>query len=307
MTHPSEPVRENISLRDKNTYRVGGCARYFARCTDGIQVAALLDWARNMQCAVFVLGRGSNLLISEDGWPGLVIHFDDDAAQTTAVTWQENAATVSAALPLNDFVKDVTDRGCAGIEELAGIPGTVGGAVIMNAGAFSQCIADTLYSVTCCSRSNGAISTVAAADLDLRYRGSSLKDTGDIVLSARFSFLKNAQPEELNRRRLDILARRKEKQPLDLPNCGSVFKRPPGNYAGTLIEKCGLKGERVGGAEVSHKHANFIVNTGSATATDIRRLIILVQKRVYEQSGILLEPEVIFVGPFDDDLFRPVE
>jgi UDP-N-acetylmuramate dehydrogenase len=219
-------------------------------------------------------------------------------------SWEGNTVEVAGGVLLNRLVKEVVAKGFAGIEDLAGIPGTVGGAVIMNAGAFSSCIADTLLDIECFRPAGGTVERLNAEDLELGYRTSSLKVSGDIVLSARFTFDRTQAVEALEHRRREILDRRRQKQPLDLPNCGSVFKRPTGNYAGALIEKAGLKGRTYGGARISEKHANFIVNTGGAKADEVRHLIVTAQKVVHERFSVLLEPEVIFMGEFTEPLFR---
>jgi len=200
---------------------------------------------------------------------------------------------------LDDLADAAARRGLAGIEELSGIPGTVGGAVVMNAGAFDTETAHTLRRACVLRVPELTVETVEASDLALGYRSSALKGKGDVVLSAVFEF-KRSDAETVTAARRKILARRGEKQPLNLPSCGSVFKRPLGNYAGTLIESCGLKGFKHGGAMVSEKHANFIVNTGNAKAEDVRGVIRHVQKTVYEKTSIQLEPEVMFVGEFDE-------
>lgn len=299
-------IIENEPLKDKNTYHIGGAARYFTRAHGSENFTDALTWAHESGLNLFIIGKGSNLLISDEGWPGLFVQ-SELMESGCAISWNENRATVSAALPLNSLVKETALRGYSGMQQLAGIPGTIGGAVIMNAGAFDQCIADTLSDVRCVRISDGSVITCLARDLELGYRTSTLKYSRDIVVSASFVFEKKDDPEVIDAERRDVLDKRKLKQPLEFPNCGSVFKRPPGNYAGTLIEQCGLKGYRCGDAEVSEKHANFIINTGNARAEDVRKLIRTVQQRVYENKGILLEPEVIFVGNFSEPLYVPPE
>ncbi|MBN1576037.1 MAG: UDP-N-acetylmuramate dehydrogenase [Chitinispirillaceae bacterium] len=296
-------LREHVPLCDKNTFAVGGISRYYCAPETAEELREALRLAHGKAMPLFVLGKGSNVLISDHGWPGLTLHLTDASADRP-IAWEGAAATASGMAALNRLVKGSVERGYAGMEELAGIPGTVGGAVIMNAGAFTSCIADTLDAVTCCDRLGGEPLRRRVSELGLGYRTSLLQKGGDIVVSARFAFSRTADPRELERKRKEVIDRRRKKQPLDFPNCGSVFKRPTGNFAGALIEKCGLKGERCGGAEVSVKHANFIINTGGAKAGEVRRLICIIQKRVYEQCGVLLEPEVIFVGEFEEPLFR---
>ena len=238
---------------------------------------------------VWILGKGSNLLMSDKGWPGLVMNL---SAGLSDVKWDGDSVEAGSGLALNLLVSQAVRSGNAGMEELAGIPGTIGGAVIMNAGAFNTCIADTLQSVRYFDFIKGEIVHVEASELDLGYRFCNLKYKPAVVLSAKFRFL-SGKTRRTGLKTSGDTVREKAKQPLDFPNCGSVFKRPPGNYAGHLIEKSGLKGMREGDMEISVKHANFIINRGQGTAAQARRLIIKAQKAVYEESGILLEPEVI--------------
>lgn len=299
-------IRESISLHDKNTFAIGGMSRYYCAPDTTEELRNALRLACRETLPLFVLGKGSNVLISDHGWPGLTLHLID-IKKNNEMVWENASVTVSGMTPLNALVKAAVGHGYVGMEELAGIPGTVGGAVIMNAGAFSSCIADTLDSVTVVDRQTAEMTLYPASSLDLGYRSSMLQKSGQIVVNARFTFTRTRDPGELDSIRKDILDRRGKKQPLDFPNCGSVFKRPPGAFAGALIEQCGLKGLKCGGAEISVKHANFIVNTGGAVAEDVRHLIRTIQKRVYERFGILLQPEVIFVGEFKEPLFTPPE
>lgn len=296
-------VVEHISLHDKNSYCIGGPARYYCAPRNIDQLRSAVEWARFHNIPFFFMGRGSNILVSDSGWPGLVIHLLL-GREETHFRWEANTVTVPGGVLLNRLVKNVVAKGFCGMEELAGIPGTVGGAVVMNAGAFSSCVADTLIDIECYRQDDGKVERVNAGDLGLDYRTSVLKGSGDSVLSARFSFSRNEPGKKIENRRREVLERRRKKQPLDFPNCGSVFRRPPGNYAGTLIEKAGLKGEEYGGARVSEKHANFIINTGDAKADEVRHLIVTIQKRVYERFSVLLEPEVIFMGEFTEPLYR---
>lgn len=292
-------IAELVSLQDKNSFKIGGSARYYTAPVDGDAVATAVAWARGHQVELFVLGRGSNLLISDAGWPGLVLHL---SAFFEGIVWDGSMVIVNSGVALNNLVKEVVDHGFSGMEELAGIPGTVGGAVVMNAGAFATMVADTLCDVVCCNTVTGEITTITADKLQMGYRTTLLQQSCNIVLQARFSFARSQSREQLEVRRQEILELRRSKQPLEYPNCGSVFKRPEGGYAGTLIEACGLKGTRIGGAEVSTQHANFIVNRSAASAADVRSLIVMVQRTVYEKRGILLQPEVIFVGTFSEPL-----
>jgi UDP-N-acetylmuramate dehydrogenase len=292
----------NIPLCDKNTFRIGGNAAFYSEPQSRQEIFDILSFASEKELPVFILGKGSNVLISDDGWPGIVLNI---ASKNCNFCWDGDLFQSDGGVLLNTLVYQSISRGFSGAEELAGIPGTVGGAVVMNAGAYDTCIADTLLSVEYYDYSRNELVCKDTADLELRYRSSLLFGAPVVVLSAKFKFCKEQTISELENKRSEILTKRKSKQPLELPNCGSVFKRPVGNYAGTLIEQCGLKGLRIGDVEVSTKHANFIVNRGNGTATDVHRLIYTIQAAVYEQSGIVLEPEVIFIGEFNEPLFTP--
>lgn len=297
-------LKEHQPLHDKNSFAIGGAARWYCCPESTEELQMMLQFVLRGQLPLLLIGNGTNLLISDDGWPGVVIHLTG-RFNRGVMTWNKGEVTVSCGMGLGTLVKEAVDRGYRGLEDLAGIPGTVGGAVVMNAGAFSSCIADTLLAVTCYDVDSGTIVNYPASALELTYRSSRLKRDNAVVLSARFSFDEQGDLKILSQRRREILRRRKMKQPLEFPNCGSVFKRPPGDYAGTLIEASGLKGVRCGGAQVSEKHANFIINTGNATAADVRHLIVTVQRRVWEHRAVLLEPEVIFTGHFNEPLFKP--
>lgn len=294
-------ILENVPLDGKTSYGIGGPARFYAEPLSEEEVAEACRRAAERGLPVVVLGNGSNMLISDRGVNALVVNL---SACFSAVSWDRAKAFVLGGFPLDELAAEAARRGCAGIEELSGIPGTAGGAVVMNAGAFGTEIAKTLRSARVLRSRGLEVETVAAEQLALGYRTSAIRGSGDIVLSAVFEF-EPADAGELVASREQVLNRRRAKQPLRLPSCGSVFKRPPDNYAGTLIESSGLKGFSVGGAMISEKHANFIVNTGGATAEDVRGVIRHAQKVVYESSGILLEPEVVFVGEFDTPLYTP--
>jgi UDP-N-acetylmuramate dehydrogenase len=294
------PLLNNIPLSGKTTFKIGGPALYYCAPESPEEVGEVSRWARNNAMPVFVLGKGSNLLVSDKGWNGLVI---DMSEKWTGILWNgDNAECRSGAL-LHTLVRESVERGVTGLEKLAGIPGSVGGAVVMNAGAFGQSISDCLASVRFLSLPDGALKTLRSADINASYRNTIFKTSEAIILSTGFRFPRDSAGTA--RTFFDeVLAKRKDRHPLDLPNCGSVFKNPPETTAGKLIEQCGLKGMSSGAAQVSPKHANFIVNNGGASAADVRALIVYVQKTVYGKTGVLLEPEVVFVGDFDEPLIN---
>jgi UDP-N-acetylmuramate dehydrogenase len=293
-------ITENVRLADKTSYRIGGPARYYAEPRSEEDVAEACRFAAEKGIPLFILGNGSNVLISDAGFDGLAVNL---SKHFSALTWDDATAFVLSGFSLDDLAAAAAERGCAGIERLSGIPGTVGGAVVMNAGAFDTDISQTLRCARVLKISAHTIETVSAKDLNLGYRTSAIKNSGDVLLSATFDF----RPDDaarLKSTRDEIISRRNAKQPVDSPSCGSVFKRPQGGFAGSLIESCGLKGFKIGMAEVSGKHANFIINTGSAKAEDVRAVIRHVQRVVFEKHGVLLEPEVIFLGEFQEPLYK---
>ncbi|MFP4416449.1 MAG: UDP-N-acetylmuramate dehydrogenase [Chitinispirillaceae bacterium] len=295
-------AQQNIDLSQKCSFRIGGAASWYCRPTSITQIRSTLKWAQRRNEKIFVLGKGTNLLISDRGWDGLIM----DMTAFCSISWNMQSVYAYSGALLHKLVTHAVIRGSGGIEQLAGIPGTVGGGVIMNAGAFSQTISETIQYVDIVEPQQGCIRRLSRNELAFGYRDSSLRQSNALVLGACF-LLSSAEGDALKNSYREILKRRRLKQPLEFPNCGSVFKRPEGGYAGTLIERCGLKGMRIGGAMISDKHANFIINDKHACAEDVRNLIATAQEKVYQRTGILLEPEVIFLGEFERPLFRPAD
>lgn len=284
-------IEENILLNNYTSYKTGGAARYFAMCHNSEDITEALRYANGNNLEYEVIGGGSNLLISDDGYNGLIIC--TAGLNRYIINYGNNILKCGAGIALADLVYYACNNGLSGMEAMAGIPGSIGGAVKMNAGAYNQEIKDTNIRTALMDK-YGNIVIKTNEEIGYGYRLSPGTE-GHIVLWAEFLYGKN-ESENLLKIRKEILEKRKEKQPLHKPSCGSVFKRPGGNYAGTLIEKCGLKGCRMGGAEVSTKHANFILNTDNAKSDDIYNLIKHIQKTVYDKTGVYLEPEVKLIG-----------
>ena len=284
-------VEWRVPMAEMTTLRVGGPADavVFAASEEDVRTVARL--CREHGAPLAVVGRGSNLLVRDGGLRGVVLCLGKDFARI-AVRGGEIFAQAGAAL--GALALAARDAGLAGLEFAAGIPGSVGGAAAMNAGAYGGQMADVLTGVTVVTRT-GETREAAAEELELGYRHSVLMKTGGVVTEARFR-LTSDKREFIAARMEDYLSRRREKQPLEYPSAGSFFKRPPGHFAGTLIEACGLKGKRVGGAQVSEKHAGFLINTGGATCADILELSRQVREIVYERTGVRLEPEVRPIG-----------
>ena len=279
-------TRHNEPLAKYSSFRTGGKAAniIFPESTEEF-VTALRE---NPGAAV--LGNLSNTLVLDGGIDGTVII----TTKLNSVSVNGNTVTAAAGALLTSVAVAARDASLAGCEFLYGIPGTVGGGVFMNAGAYGGEIADIIENAVVFTP-DGKVTTLSKDDLDLGYRTSKLQSTRYILLSAAFS-LQSGNKEVISSAMDDLMNRRMTTQPLDKPSCGSTFKRPAGNFAGKLISDCGLKGMSVGGAQVSEKHAGFIVNSGGATSRDILDLVQLVKKTVFEKTGVLLEEEIRIIG-----------
>jgi UDP-N-acetylmuramate dehydrogenase len=280
-----------IPLAPFCTYRVGGPAGYYVKPANGRELQAALALLRTLTADIFVLAGGSKLLVADGGYPGAVIHLAENFA---GLEFRGEECRVRAGTPLSQMVWASIRAGRRGLQRLAGIPGTTGGAVYMNAGAFESCISDHLAWVETLDYEGREI-RYTRKELEFGYRSSPFQTRREIIHGLGFKF-PQGDSGTLAQEAAGILAGRMEKQPLQFPNCGSVFKRPPGGYAGTLVEKAGLKGRARGGAQISEKHGNFILNMGGATAADILWLMRLAQEQVLERFGVRLELEAQLVG-----------
>lgn len=291
-------LQQQVSLANYTTWRVGGPAEWLAEPNDAEQCLALLQWAQTEGLTTRVIGAGSNLLIADAGLPGLTLCLRRlQGSQLDAETGQVKAL---AGEPLPTLARRAARLGLHGLEWAVGIPGTVGGAAAMNAGAQGGSTADSLTCVEVIDRSLTdrvkTTTTLSNADLAYDYRHSLLQGSEHLVISAQFQLEPGHDAKELMRKTSGNLSHRTTTQPYQWPSCGSVFRNPEPEKAGQLIEGLGLKGRRIGGAEVSEVHANFIVNVGDATADDIRTLIDLVRDEVEKMHGITLHPEVKRLG-----------
>ena len=282
-----EPMAKHIS------FRVGGAAKRMAFPENAEQLVLLMNFALSCGARALVIGNGTKLLVPDEGLDRLVIDVSDGMTRI-ADGGQANEITAQCGASLARIAEYARKKGLSGLEFAHGIPGTLGGAVCMNAGAYGGEIKDVVASVTLLDPEAG-IRTLKGEEMQFSYRRSLLSEHPEyVVLSATFR-LERGDSETIGARMRELMAKRKASQPLEFPSAGSTFKRPEGHYAGPLIEGCGLKGRRVGGAEVSTKHAGFIVNTGGATCADVLALIEKVQKTVYDARGVMLEPEVKIV------------
>lgn len=290
---PAGCVRENVTLAPYTTMRTGGPAALFAEPRNAQQLAHVHQWAQAKGLPLLILGNGSNLLIADSGFDGLVIHLGRALSEVSVFA---NTLTAQAGASLAAAARAAAQASLTGLEFAAGIPGSIGGAVCMNAGAYGGEIAQVIVSARVLTPEG--VRTVSKDELSLGYRSSAVMQNGWVVLEATFE-LAPGSPDEIKATMADLAARRREKQPLQYPSCGSFFKRPVGYYAGALIEQAGLKGYRVGDAQVSELHAGFVINRGHATSSEIYRLMQEVQCRVQAQFGVTLEPEVRLIGHFE--------
>jgi len=302
--NPPPGLRPGVPLQEFTTWRVGGPAEWFAEPADGAQLVALARWARERELPLRAIGAGSNLLIADRGLPGLTLCIR--RLQGSRVDGESGVVEAEAGEPIPTLARKVARAGLHGLEWAVGIPGTVGGAVVMNAGAQGGCTADWLESVRVLDPARPeAPFTLEARELDFAYRHSRLQGEPLIVLSARFRLAAGHDPAEITARTSANLQSRTSTQPYQQPSCGSVFRNPEPRKAGQLIEGLGLKGRSIGDAQVSPLHANFIVNTGNARAADIDSLIRLVQEQVRDEHGIALHTEVKRLGFEAIEALRP--
>lgn len=280
-------VLQNEPMREHTTFRIGGPAKLFATVNEE-QLALLIRKAEELYIPYIVVGNGSNLLVSDAGYPGLIIKIADAPVRMLdTCTLEASAGTSLARLAVA-----AADAGLTGLEFAHGIPGTVGGAVMMNAGAYDGQISDVLVS-SCCY--DGAERQFLKLEKDAHlftYRHSSYMEHPCRVVTSAIFRLQPGNKDAIRAKMSELNSRRREKQPLEFPSAGSTFKRPEGHFAGKLIEDCGLKGYRIGGAQVSEKHAGFVINAGGATCQDVVQLMEYIEQQVYQRFAIRLEREV---------------
>lgn len=288
-----EKVLFDEPMNRHTTFRIGGPADIFTMPDSGKEVKEILKLCREEELPFFVLGNGSNLLVSDRGYRGVIIQMDRNMQN---IQVEGNEIRAGAGTLLSSIAAAARNASLTGFEFAAGIPGTLGGACVMNAGAYGGEMKDVLKEVTVIT-SEGELLTIPAARLEMGYRTSLVKKAGYLVLEAVITLAQGDQ-EAIRARMKELSDQRTTKQPLELPSAGSTFKRPEGYFAGKLIMDSGLRGFQIGGAQVSEKHCGFVVNTGDATAKDVRELMNHVIQVVHEKYGVTLEPEVRFLGDF---------
>lgn len=282
----------NESMKNHTSFRIGGNADCFCEVKDIEALRNIIRLCREYDTPYFILGMGSNLLVSDKGIEGVVLKLGGEFNEITLS--ESNTVRCGAGSTLARLCNFARNMSLGGLEFAWGIPGSVGGAVYMNAGAYDGEIKDTVCSVDYMDK-NGSIRRVKKEELDFSYRHSAFTDTDNIILSATFQLVPKPQ-HEISERMQELMERRKTKQPINHPSAGSVFKRPEGYYAAALIEECGLKGYEYGGAQVSPKHSGFIVNDNGASAEDVLGLIEHIKKTVKEKKNVDLCCEVRFIG-----------
>lgn len=289
----AERVLQDESMKKHTTFRVGGPADYFTVPVTKEEVKAVVDICKEMQIPYYILGNGSNLLVSDEGYRGVIIQL---YKEMSGIEVDGTVIRAQAGASLAKIANAALEAELTGFEFAAGIPGTIGGACVMNAGAYGGEMKDVLVEVTVLTQ-DGEVLTLVNSELELGYRTSVIAKKDYIVLEAVIE-LQPGKAEDIKAIMDDLREKRVSKQPLEYPSAGSTFKRPEGHFAGKLIQDAGLRGFKVGGAQVSEKHCGFVINAGNATAHDVDELMKQVSAKVEEQFGVTLEPEVKRLGEF---------
>lgn len=287
-----ERITENADMRKYTSFRAGGCADFLVEPEDKNQLIHALNVLRQEKAEFMVLGNGSNVLVRDGGYRGIILKIGSGLSR---IDVEDNVLECGSGALLSVISRVALNEGLSGFEFASGIPGSAGGAVFMNAGAYGGEMKHVLESVRVFEFKTGIVREMSVDELDLSYRHSILEETGDVVLSLRIR-LQEGDKEEISEKMKELARQRNLKQPVQYPSAGSFFKRPEGYFAGKLVQDAGLKGVSVGGAQVSELHSGFVINTGEATADDIIRLMRLVQNTVYDRFGVMLEPEVRIIG-----------
>ena len=288
LAHPDITIIANEPMSRHTSVKIGGAAELFCELSSVEAVCVALNCARELDIEPFIMGNGTNLLVDDSGIPGAVFKINGGKCEVSG-----DCICVDAGVSIATLARKAKDNSLSGLECAYGIPGTVGGAVVMNAGAYGFEIKDVLVESTYLDE-NGIVKTLGTDEHNFGYRTSFFKEHPKcIVLSAKIKLIRGNK-EEIEGKMNDILARRREKQPLEFPSAGSVFKRPEGYFTGALIEQSGLKGYSIGGAQVSEKHAGFIINKDNATGKDVKELIEYIKETVFENYGVELEREVLY-------------
>lgn len=290
---PNENIYQNEPMNLHTTFRVGGEAKLLVEISDSEELLKLIPYLNKMGEPYYIKGNGSNLLVGDKGYNGVILEI---GSKMNSVRVEGTKITACAGALMSQIARAALDNSLTGFEFASGIPGTIGGGVVMNAGAYDGELKDVVTSVTVCDP-NGEVYILDNRDMEFGYRTSAIKKRPFTVLEVTLQ-LKSGNADEIRSKMSELNERRREKQPLEYPSAGSTFKRPEGYFAGKLIMDAGMRGFSIGGAAVSDKHCGFVINKGSATAADVYEVIIEVQEKVKEKFDVMLEPEVIFLGTF---------
>lgn len=289
-----EQIKTNESLKSHTTLQIGGNADYFATPTKDEEIIGLINLCKRENMPCFIMGNGSNLLVSDDGYRGLIISINE---QYASIEISDNGIVrAKAGVLLSKLSKAIAEKDFTGFEFAEGIPGTLGGGVAMNAGAYGGEIKDVIIEAKILSQ-DGNILVLDKEALALGYRKSIIQEKDYILLEAVFKFEKGNK-EDIKAKMIELRNARREKQPIEKLSAGSTFKRPEGYFAGKLIADCGLRGFTIGGISVSEKHCGFVINDGSGTAKEFLLMIEHIKRRVKEEYGVILEPEIKLLGEF---------
>lgn len=291
ITEIAQDVRVNEEMKNHTTFKIGGPADIFISAGSVDEIRAVLDYCKKNSVPCMIMGNGSNMLVGDKGIRGVVLQVGNKMSECKI---EDETVYAEAGILMSALAKRILAAELTGFEFASGIPGTLGGGIYMNAGAYGGELKDIIEEVTYIDENN-EIKTAKNADLDFGYRHSIFETGKYVILSCKMK-LKKGNADEIKALMADYTKRRNDKQPISMPSAGSTFKRPEGYFAGKLIQDAGLMGYAVGGAQVSEKHAGFVVNKGGATAEDVLRLIEYVQKTVMEKFGVRLEPEVRLIG-----------
>ncbi|WP_312653273.1 UDP-N-acetylmuramate dehydrogenase [Aminipila sp.] len=288
----AERININVSMNRYTSFRTGGNADAMVIVESEVELKNVLRLFSEEKVPHIILGNGSNILIKDGGYRGVIVKLGENF---NSIEVKDHIITAHAGSKISAVAKEAMEHGLSGLEFASGIPGSVGGGVFMNAGAYGGELKDIILSVRAITKDGGKDYEVSNEEMQLGYRHSTFQENGDIIISATFQ-LKTGEKRAIATEMKALMDRRNQKQPVNLPSAGSFFKRPEGYFAGKLIQDSGLKGLSVGGAQVSPLHAGFIVNNGTATATDILNLMKLIQNTVFNKFGVKLEPEVRILG-----------
>jgi UDP-N-acetylmuramate dehydrogenase len=292
---PESRVLRDEPMRRHTSFRIGGPAAAFVTVNNEEELAAVMKTVIESGAEHMMIGNGSNLLVSDEGYPGIMIKLGGDFESITVDPDDPCKVKAGAALLMSRTSAFLTEHGLSGFEFASGIPGSIGGAVFMNAGAYGGEIKDVVRTVRVMNADGSGVRTLSNEDMQFAYRHSAAEDGGMLILFADMELTAD-DPEKIEERVAELQHKRNSKQPVNYPSAGSTFKRPVGGFAAALIEQSGLKGFSVGGAQVSEKHSGFVINTGGASCEDVLAVMRHVREKVLEDSGILLEPEVRLIN-----------